>query len=134
MTYRAGLPGQRRGNARAAPAGHPPPGQRADGHHQSAQLAATGGTVCVTGMLSGAWAMPEFEPVAMIPSGTKLTAFHSDDLTGAVGAKALQDLADGVADGRYHANLDRVFTLDDIVAAHHYMETNQATGKVVVRP
>jgi NADPH:quinone reductase-like Zn-dependent oxidoreductase len=24
--------------------------------------------------------------------------------------------------------------LDDIVAAHHYMETNQATGKVVVRP
>jgi len=36
--------------------------------------------------------------------------------------------------GVYRPNVDRVFDLDDIVAAHHYMENNQATGKVVVVP
>jgi NADPH:quinone reductase-like Zn-dependent oxidoreductase len=100
---------------------------------ESLRLAAPGGTVCVTGMLSGVWVLPDFEPVAMIPSGTKLTAFHSDDLAGAAGAAALQHVVDGVAAGAYHANLDRVFDLDDVVLAHQYMEANQATGKVVLR-
>jgi NADPH:quinone reductase-like Zn-dependent oxidoreductase len=99
----------------------------------SLHLAARGGTVCVTGMLSGVWAIPDFEPVAMIPSGTKLTAFHSQDLQGSAGTEALQHIVDAVSEGTYHANLDRVFTLEEIAAAHHYMETNQATGKVVVR-
>jgi len=30
--------------------------------------------------------------------------------------------------------VDRVFALDDIAAAHRYMEDNQATGKVVMVP
>ena len=34
----------------------------------------------------------------------------------------------------YRPNIDRVFRLDDIVAAHQYMEHNQATGKLVVLP
>jgi NADPH:quinone reductase-like Zn-dependent oxidoreductase len=34
----------------------------------------------------------------------------------------------------YHPNVDRIFGLDDIVAAHRYMESNEATGKVVVLP
>ncbi|MEU0570733.1 zinc-binding dehydrogenase [Nonomuraea sp. NPDC005983] len=100
---------------------------------ESLRLVAPGGTVCVAGTLGGAWTIPDFEPVAMIPSGTKLTAFHSDDLRGPAGAKALQQIVDGVAEGRYDANLDRVFTLDEIADAHRYMEANQATGKVVVR-
>jgi NADPH:quinone reductase-like Zn-dependent oxidoreductase len=99
----------------------------------SLHLAATGGTVCVTGMLSGVWAIPGFEPVAMIPSGTKLTAFHSDDMEGAASAKILQRIVNGVANGIYHPNVDRVFALADIVEAHRYMEANRATGKVVVR-
>ncbi|MFI2347508.1 zinc-binding dehydrogenase [Streptomyces sp. NPDC019443] len=99
----------------------------------SLHLAARGGTVCVTGMLSGVWAVPDFEPVAMIPSGTRLTAFHSQDLQGSAGTEALQNIVDAVSKGTYHANLDRVFTLEEIADAHQYMETNQATGKVVVR-
>jgi len=31
-------------------------------------------------------------------------------------------------------NIDRAFTLDDIAAAHQYMESNQATGKLVMLP
>lgn len=98
----------------------------------SLQLVARGGTVCMTGMLSGQWVVPDFEPVAMIPSGTKLTAFQSNDIRGTAGGEALQQIVDGVARGVYHPNVDRVFRLDDIVAAHTYMEDNQAAGKVVV--
>jgi NADPH:quinone reductase-like Zn-dependent oxidoreductase len=100
----------------------------------SLHLVAGGGTVCATGMLSGIWTIPNFEPVAMIPSGTRLTSFHSDDLQGAAGAPALQEIVDGVAQGVYRANVDRVFRLDEIVEAHRYMEANRATGKVVVLP
>jgi NADPH:quinone reductase-like Zn-dependent oxidoreductase len=39
-----------------------------------------------------------------------------------------------VEQGRLDANLDRVFPLDEIAAAHAYMEANRATGKVVGIP
>lgn len=99
----------------------------------SLRLAAPGGTVCMTGMLSNTWLIRDFEPVATVPSGTKLTVFQSEDLAGAAGAGPLQRIVDGVQSGRYHPVVDRVFALDEIVAAHRYMEANRATGKVVVR-
>jgi len=70
----------------------------------------------------------------MIPSGTRLTAFHSDDLKGSADTAVLQRVVDEVQAGVYRPNVDRVFGLDDIVAAHRYMEDNQATGKVVAVP
>jgi len=99
----------------------------------SLHLVRRGGTVCMTGSLSG-WAIPGFEPVAMIPSGTRLTAFHSDDLKGSTGTTVLQRIIHQVEAGACRPNIDRVFGLDDIVAAHQYMENNQATGKLVVLP
>ncbi|MGH3207843.1 MAG: zinc-binding dehydrogenase [Trebonia sp.] len=99
----------------------------------SLRLVRRGGTVCMTGTLSG-WLIPDFEPVAMIPSGTRLTAFHSDNLKGAAGATALQRVVHAVEAGAYRPNIDRVFGLDDIVAAHRYMEDNRATGKLVMVP
>jgi NADPH:quinone reductase-like Zn-dependent oxidoreductase len=99
----------------------------------SLRLVRRGGTVCMTGTLSG-WLIPDFEPVAMIPSGTRLTAFHSDDLKGSAGATVLRRVVHEVEAGVYRPNLDRVFRLDDIVAAHRYMENDGATGKLVVLP
>ena len=99
----------------------------------SLHLVRRGGTVCVAGSLSG-WLIPDFQPVAMIPSGTRLTAFHSNDIKGSAGAAALQQVIREVEAGVYRPNVDRVFPLDDIVAAHRYMEGNQATGKLVVVP
>jgi len=99
----------------------------------SLHLVRRGGTVCMTGSLSG-WAIPDFEPIAMIPSGTKLTAFHSDSYKGSAGAPVLQRIVHQVEAGVYRPNIDRVFRLDDIAAAHQYMEDNQATGKLVVLP
>ncbi|WP_327048078.1 zinc-binding dehydrogenase [Microbispora sp. NBC_01189] len=99
----------------------------------SLKLVRRGGTVCVSGSLSG-WLIREFEPIAMIPPGTKLTAFHSDSLKGAAGAPVLQRVVDEVQAGVYRPNVDRVFDLGDIAEAHRYMENDQATGKVVVLP
>jgi NADPH:quinone reductase-like Zn-dependent oxidoreductase len=99
----------------------------------SLRLVRRGGTVCVSGSLSG-WLLPDFEPIAMIPSGTRLTAFHSDTMKGTAGAAVLRRVVGEVEAGVYRPNVDRVFGLDDIVAAHRYMEDDQATGKVVVVP
>jgi NADPH:quinone reductase-like Zn-dependent oxidoreductase len=100
---------------------------------ESLHLVRRGGTVCVAGSLSG-WLIADFEPVAMIPSGTRLTAFHSDDVKGDAGAAALQRVIGEVEAGRCRPNVDRVFGLDDIAAAHRYMEGDQATGKLVMVP
>jgi len=99
----------------------------------SLRLVRRGGTVCMAGSLSG-WLIPDFEPIAMIPSGTSLTAFHSDDVKGSAGSAMLRRIVGEVEAGVYRPNVDRVFALDDIVAAHQYMEDNEATGKVVVIP
>ena len=99
----------------------------------SLRLVRRGGSVCVAGSLSG-WVISAFEPVAMIPSGTKLTAFHSDDVKGSASATVLQRVVQEVEAGVYRPNVDRIFSLDDLVAAHRYMEDNEATGKLVVVP
>ena len=99
----------------------------------SLRLVRRGGTVCVAGSLSG-WVIPDFEPVAMIASGTKLTAFHSNDIKGSAGAALLQQVIREVEAGVYRPNVDRVFGLADIVAAHRYMENNEAMGKLVAVP
>ncbi|HEY3469516.1 MAG TPA: zinc-binding dehydrogenase [Amycolatopsis sp.] len=97
----------------------------------SLRLVRRGGTVCVAGSLSG-WLVPDFEPIARIPSGTKLTAFHSNDARGRT--EVLQRIVDDVESGTYRPNVDKVFSLADIAAAHRYMEDNAAAGKVVVVP
>lgn len=90
------------------------------------------GIVCMSGLLGNAWTLHEFEPLAMMPSTVRLTIYDSETLTAANGTAALQRIVDGVAAGRYRPNLHKVFRLDDIVAAHRYMEENRGTGKLVV--
>jgi NADPH:quinone reductase-like Zn-dependent oxidoreductase len=99
----------------------------------SLRLVRKGGTVCVAGSLSG-WLIRDFEPIARSPSGTRLTAFHSDDAKGSAGAATLERVVRNVEAGRYRPNVDRVYDLDDVAAAHRYMEDDRATGKLVVLP
>jgi NADPH:quinone reductase-like Zn-dependent oxidoreductase len=89
------------------------------------------GVVCMAGMLSNQWTVPDFYPIEYIPSGVFLTGYggDSDDITTA----QLQSFVDAVASGTIKIATDRVFAFDDIVAAHRYMEDNRATGKLVVR-
>ncbi len=44
-----------------------------------------------------------------------------------------EDLMPAFADGRLRGVVDRVFALDELLAAHDYMETNAHIGKIVIK-
>ncbi len=96
----------------------------------SLKCAAPGGVVCMTGILGNAWTLNEFTPMGDIPHTVRLTVYTGEarDLS----ANLLQEFVDGVASGKNHIKIDRTFTIDEIVEAHRYMESNQASGKLVV--
>lgn len=89
-----------------------------------------GGTVCFTGMLSDEWSIPNFYPMDWLPNGVRLTAYSGGaaDLS----AATLQGFLDEVASGSATVPLGRVYSLDQIVQAHHDMEGNAVGGKGVV--
>lgn len=91
-----------------------------------------GGIVCHTGLLGNEWIMERFEPLEDIPSTVRLTTYHSGTTSAERSTAALQEIADGVAAGRYRARVERVFRFDEIVAAHRFMEENRGSGKLVV--
>jgi len=88
------------------------------------------GTVCMSGMLSNQWTLPDFYPTGDIPSGVRLTGYTGDasDLP----AEVLQDFLDDVAAGTAGVPIGRVFDLDEIQDAHRTMEAGTAGGKLVV--
>ncbi|SDP53244.1 NADPH:quinone reductase [Mucilaginibacter sp. OK268] len=88
------------------------------------------GVVCMTGILGNEWTMKEFTPMGDIPSLGRLTIYGGD--AGNLNKDLLQDFINTVAKGEINLNIDKVFKLDEIVAAHTYMESNQAKGKIVV--
>jgi NADPH:quinone reductase-like Zn-dependent oxidoreductase len=66
-------------------------------------------------------------PFLPAPRGTRRDQGQAD-------APVLRRIVREVEAGIYRPNVDRIFGLDDIVAAHRYMENNQATGKLVMMP
>jgi NADPH:quinone reductase len=89
------------------------------------------GTVCMTGMVSNQWTIPDFYPIGYIPNGVRLTGYggESGDLSQAV----LQRYLDAAAAGRVAVPVHRVYEMDQIAQAHAAMEGNEAFGKLVVR-
>jgi NADPH:quinone reductase len=90
------------------------------------------GIVCHTGLLGNVWIMERFEPLEDIPSTVKLTTYGSSTTSAECSTAALQEIVDGVAAGRYRANIEKRFRFDEIVAAHRFMEANRGSGKLVV--
>jgi len=88
------------------------------------------GTVCMSGMLSNQWTLPDFYPTGDIPSGVRLTGYSGDatDLP----APVLQEFLDDVGTGKVIVPVGKVFAFDQIQDAHRLMESNAASGKIVV--
>jgi NADPH:quinone reductase-like Zn-dependent oxidoreductase len=88
------------------------------------------GIVCMTGILGSEWTMREFTPMGDIPSTRRLTVYmgEAENLT----REMLQEFIDAVERGVIRLTIDKHFNLDQIAAAHAYMESNQARGKIVV--
>ena len=74
--------------------------------------------------------MKDFTPQGDIPSLGRLTVYMGE--AGNLQIESLQEFIDTVESGDIRVTIDRIFKLDEIVAAHKYMESNQAKGKIVV--
>jgi len=99
----------------------------------SMQAAAPKGIVCNTGILGNEWTIKNFEPLVDIPSTVKLTVYNSETITATNSTKALEHIVEGVGNGSYSVNLDRIFRFEEIAEAHRYMEENKAKGKLVIK-
>lgn len=98
----------------------------------SLQCVNPGGTVCMTGMLSEQWAIADFAPMDYIPATVKLTVYDSGQVK--IDPGHFQKFITDVEDGKVRLNVSRVFSLNEIVQAHELMESNKASGKIVVIP
>lgn len=96
----------------------------------SLKCAAPGGIVCMTGILGNAWTLKEFTPMGDIPHSVRLTVYTGEAKN--LSTSLLQEFVNGVTGGKNKIKIDRTFTIDEIVEAHRYMESNQASGKLVV--
>lgn len=88
------------------------------------------GTVCFAGMLSNEWIVPEFYPIGYLPTGVRLTAYSGQ--AGNLPAEVLQQILDRLAGGTLSLGPVTVYRMDEIRRAHHDVETNAVSGKVVV--
>ncbi len=98
-----------------------------------ANAAAPGATIFVYGSLSPDGVTP-FPLFPALQKGLKVQGYSLFEIT-ANPAKlehAKQYIYDGLESGQLVPILDRTFTLDRIVEAHQYMESNQQNGKIVV--
>jgi NADPH:quinone reductase-like Zn-dependent oxidoreductase len=91
----------------------------------SLQCVKPGGTVCMTGMLSESWSIPDFSPMEFIPAAVHFTVYDSGQDRSP--AHVFQDFIDSVAAGDIHLRIGKVFSLDEIVEAHQLMESNLTT-------
>jgi NADPH:quinone reductase len=91
-----------------------------------------GGIVCMTGMLSEQWAIKDFAPMESIPATVSLTVYDSGQVK--VATEHFQSFIRDVEAGLIRLNVSQTFSLKQIVEAHRLMESNAASGKIVVLP
>jgi len=95
----------------------------------SLRLLSHHGVLCMTGILGGEWVLDNFEPMMDIPSGTYFTQFDSGVN---FKEKLLVELFNHIEKHKIKVPIAKVFSLDEIHKAHQLMESNAATGKIVV--
>ena len=102
-----------------------------NGIRDSLKCVKPGGIVCQTGYLSNQWRMDGFSPLGEIPSGVYLTSYAGENSD--LPPELLQEFIDQIESNSLKIKIDKVFDLDQIVEAHAYMESNRASGKLVVK-
>ena len=86
-----------------------------------------GGIVCNTGLLGGEWVLNDFDPIEELPHNGYLTSFYS----GVVDEK-LQEMFDFLEEYRVDLQPEKIFTLEEVPAAHAWLESSESFGKAVV--
>ena len=89
---------------------------------------APGGIICVTGLLGGQWELKGFNPIEEIKNNSFLTSFYS----GNVSQQLIDELFSYIDAYQINVSPQRIFSLEQIPAAHSYIESQAGFGKVVV--
>ncbi len=100
--------------------------------HDSLSCLKPGGTGCMSGMLAESWTIPDFAPMEFIPATVRLTTYDSGQVSSPT--PVFQDFIQQLEAGRVKLSVSQVFRLDQIGAAHQFMDSNQGAGKLVVLP
>ena len=94
------------------------------------------GRICLAGWLGGLEPIPDFNPLLQMAIGVHFSLFGSfvfGTPEFPVSEVPLQEIVDRVAKGIYKAKPAAVFSFNEIREAQKLMESNQATGKIVVK-
>jgi NADPH2:quinone reductase len=106
-----------------------------DTFERSLDCAALRGMVVLFGQASGR--VPPFDPQVLNTKGglflTRPSLNHYTHTREELLARA-SDVLGGVADGTLRLRIDRTFPLDGAADAHRYLESRQATGKLLLIP
>ncbi|HEX5934763.1 MAG TPA: zinc-binding alcohol dehydrogenase family protein [Pseudorhizobium sp.] len=96
----------------------------------SLRCAARGGLVSMVGIVGSQWSLEHFAPMDDIPNRVGLTAYSGEpeDFM----EMPFQSIVDDVSSGKLNIKLGPTFPIDEIVEAHHCMESNAAEGKIVI--
>ncbi|MFE9426387.1 zinc-dependent alcohol dehydrogenase family protein [Kitasatospora sp. NPDC006697] len=96
-----------------------------------ARATAPGGTVVVYGSLSGE---PTPFPRLAVGKGLALRGYLVFEITSRpeLLARAVEFINSGLRSGQLRPTVDRTFPLDEVVAAHRYLESNRQIGKIVL--
>lgn len=86
------------------------------------------GIICATGLLGGKWYLEDFDPTRDLLHNAYLTTFYS----GSVNAEKITQLFAYIEQYHVPVTPERIFHLEEIVAAHQYVESSEGYGKVVV--
>lgn len=78
--------------------------------------------------LKEGWTLEDFDPTRDLLQNAYLTSFYS----GSVNAEKIRALFTYIEQNHVPIVPEKVFTLDEIVAAHQYVESSTGYGKVVV--
>jgi len=101
----------------------------------SLRMLRRGGKACLAGWLGGLAPITDFNPLLQMASGVYLTFFGSF-VFGTPGFPLsdvpLQKIAKQIQNGEIKAKPTRIFKFDEIREAHGVMESNEASGKLVV--
>lgn len=89
------------------------------------------GIVCMTGILGNEWVWKDFSPFEHLPNYARLTAYGGDAHN--LSSDKLQAFLDNVAAGKVDIQIDRTFSLEQMVEAHEWMESGKAKGKMVLK-
>lgn len=87
-----------------------------------------GGIICSTGELGNQWYLPRFDPIMDIAPNAYLTSFYSGNVDGA----KLNHMLHLIEGKHIVAKPSKVFRLDQVAAAHTFLEGRHSFGKVIV--